>query len=133
MANLEERRKSLGLLWVIYGVICIIKAVFVFVNINVFTLMWGALLNRVPDPYTWMSLFHIWIMCLIVLMSVTALFSFLAAGSLRMGSNPSRAITLIAGFFAIVTGPLGIAIGVYTWITFVPQMVRDEYRLPSSA
>jgi hypothetical protein len=133
MARLNARHKSLGMLWVIYGVICTVKAVFIFVNLNNFTLMWGALLNRVPDPFTWMSMFHVWIIGAIVLLIGTALVSFGAAGSLLVGSRPSRAITLIAGFFAIISGPLGITIGVYTWIIFVPQLAVDDYRLPTSA
>ena len=131
MASLDAGHKPLGMLWVIYGVICIGKAIFVFVNVNNFTLMWGAVLNRVPDPYPWMTMFHFWILGAIVLLIVAALLCFGAAGSLLRGSRPSRPTSLMAGLCAICTGPLGVAIGVYTWIIFVPRAPSDESRLPS--
>jgi hypothetical protein len=133
MHSFEARHKTLGGLWVIYGVICIIKALWIFLNSTVFTLMWGALLNRVPDPYTWMNLFHLAMLGALILLGVTALFSFVAAGAMLQGSRSDRTLGLIAGFLGVLTGPLGIALGVYTLIVFVPSAASDNYRLPSSA
>ena len=132
MPTLEAHRKTLGTLWVIYGVICIVRVVWLVVHSTVLTLMWGALLNRVPDPFTWMSLFHFAMFGIIILLIVTAIVSFLAAGSMLISANPNRTLALIAGFLGIVTGPLGIAIGVFTWIIFASRAAQDEYRLPSS-
>jgi hypothetical protein len=132
MPNADTRRRTLGTLWVIYGVICIIKLAWLVVNSTVLTLMWGALLNRVPDPFTWMSLFHFAMFGFDILLGVTALVSFLAAGSLFVGSNSSRSLALLAGFLGIVTGPVGIALGVYTWILFVGRSA-DGYQVPASA
>jgi hypothetical protein len=95
--------------------------------------MWGALLNRVPDPFTWMSLFHFAMFGIIILLIITAIVSFLAAGSMLMSASANRTLALIAGFLGIVTGPLGVAIGVFTWIIFASRAAPDEHRLPSSS
>jgi hypothetical protein len=111
-----SRHSTLGILWAVYGVICIVKVAWIVVYSATLTLMWGALLNRVADPFFWMDMFHIWLIGAVVVLILTAIFSFLAAVTL-MRSHPSgRALTLIASILAIITGPLGIALGTYTMI-----------------
>jgi hypothetical protein len=132
MSNFDARRSKLGVLWLIYALFCIVRLVWLVINSAALTLMWGALLNRVADPFLWMSRYHFAIFGIYILLGVTAVISFLSAVSLFMSSNPSRMLALIAGFLGIVTGPIGIAIGVYTWIVFVPRSA-DQGRLPASS
>jgi hypothetical protein len=110
-----SRHPTLGILWVIYGVICIVKAAWIVVYSATLTLMWGAILNRVADPFFWMNLFHIWLIGAVVVLILTAIFSFLAAVTL-MQNRVAGALTLVASVLAIITGPLGIALGAYTMV-----------------
>ena len=111
-----SRQSTLGILWVIYGVVCIVKAAWVVVYTGTLTLMWGALLNRVADPFFWMNMFHIWLIGAVVVLILAAIFSFLAALSLMQSRGSGRALLLVASILAIITGPLGVALGTYTMI-----------------
>jgi hypothetical protein len=57
--NLQGHRRMLGALWAVYGMIGVVKIAWLAVNAENLTLMWGALPNRVPNPYAWMSLFPV--------------------------------------------------------------------------
>jgi ABC-type spermidine/putrescine transport system permease subunit II len=114
-----SRHSTLGILWVIYGLICIVKAAGIVVYSATLTLMWGALLNRVADPFFWMNLFHTWLIGAVVVLILTAIFSFVAAVTLMQSRGSGRALTLVASVLAIITGPLGIALGTYTMIVTV--------------
>jgi|HubBroStandDraft_6_1064221.scaffolds.fasta_scaffold122994_2 hypothetical protein len=123
MRTNTSRFATLGLLWIIYGVLCIAKAAWIVINGPTLTLMWGALLNRVANPFFWMSMFHFAMLAVVVLAVVTALFSFLAAIALMQAGASSRTLALIASFLGLISGPLGIALGVYTMVVMVPQSV----------
>ena len=121
MRTNDGRHGTLGFLWVVYGVICIIKAAGIVVYWDTLTLMWGALLNRVANPFFWMSAFHSCLWGAVVLLIVTAIFSFLGAVALMQRGRSNHMLALVAGFLGLITGPLGIALGVYTLIIVVPQ------------
>jgi hypothetical protein len=110
---------TLGILWAIYGILRVLAAAFLLLYSGTLTLMWGALLNRVPDPFSWMTLFHFVWAGAVALAIFSALFSFLAALALlgRTGSAPRLAV--IAAFLGLISGPLGIALGVPTLIIFL--------------
>ena len=46
-----------------------------------------------------------------------------AAIALMQGGASSRTLALIASFLGLISGPLGIALGVYTMIVMVPRSV----------
>jgi hypothetical protein len=126
MRTSTSRFGTLGLLWMIYGILCIAKAAWIVINSATLTLMWGALLNRVANPFLWMSLFHFAMLAVVVLAVVTALISFLAAIALMQAGAPRRTLALVASFFGLITGPLGIALGVFTMIVMLPQPVGQS-------
>jgi hypothetical protein len=111
-----SRHSTLGILWAIYGVIGIVKAAWIVVYSATLTLMWGAIINRVADPFFWMNMFHVWLIGAVAMLILTAIFSFVAAVSLMQNRGTGRALTLLASILAILTGPLGIALGTYTMI-----------------
>lgn len=121
MQNFDAAQKTLGVLWIVYGVICFVKVIWIVVNEAVLTLMWGALLNRVPNPFVWMSFFHFWLLGVIALLIVAGVFSFLAAVALLAGSRSGRNLGLIAGFLGLITGPLGVLLGAYTLLVLFPR------------
>ena len=106
--------RTLGLLWAIYGVLLITGGVWLLLDEPILTVMWGALLNRVPNPVAWMNLFHFMLYGKVVLNFIAAAVSFLAAVALLQASRSGRKLGLIAAFFGLVSGPLGIALGAFT-------------------
>jgi hypothetical protein len=66
----------LGILWIIYGTIRLVMSFVLVVFSPTATVMFGALLTRVADPFTLMSEFHIWYTCAIVLSVLCGIFGF---------------------------------------------------------
>jgi hypothetical protein len=117
----NTHNRTLGILWAIYGILLILGGIWLLLYEPVLTLMWGALLNRVPNPFTWMDLFHFTLYGKVILDFIAAIFSFLAAMALMQGSGSGRRLGLIAAFFGLISGPLGIALGAFTAAILIPQ------------
>jgi hypothetical protein len=81
--------------------------------------MWGALLTRVPNPYTLMDFFHGFLIFLIILGIVAGVVSVIAGLALMSGGQTARRLGLLAAFFGLTNGPLGIALGAYTLVVLV--------------
>lgn len=113
--------RTLGILWLLYGLFRILAAVWLIIYSPVLTVMWGALLTRVPDPFTWMDMFHVYLVLAIVLAGVSALFSLLAGAALLSGTRAARMLSLVASFLAIISDPLGIALGAFTVALMLPR------------
>jgi len=127
MQTSDSRQKSLGLLWAVYGILCVVKVAWIAINAEVLTLMWGALLNRVPNPYPWMSLFHFALLLAVAVLVLAAVFSLLAATALITRSRSARNLALVAGFMGLISGPLGLALGVYTIVLLLPRAADEQY------
>jgi ABC-type spermidine/putrescine transport system permease subunit II len=112
--------RTLGILWLIYGVFRIAAGLWLIIYTPVLTLMWGALLSRVPDPFTWMDMFHVYLVLAITLAAISGVFALLAGAALRRGARAARSLSLIASLMAIPGDPLGIALGVYTLVLMLP-------------
>ncbi len=117
----NSRQGTLGILWMLFAVLCIVKVALIIINSATLTLMWGALLNRVANPFFWMDLFHFAMLAAVVLAILTAIISFVAGLALMQGGPSSRILALVAGFFGLISGPLGIALGVFTLVIMIPQ------------
>jgi hypothetical protein len=129
----DSRRKTLGVLWAIYGVLCFFEVGWLVVQADTLSVMWGALLTRVPNPYSWMTLFHFALMAAVALQVLAGIFSLMAASAQLTRSRSRRNMMLAAGFFGLVTGPLGLVLGVYTLILLLPRTVDESYRLAAAA
>jgi ABC-type spermidine/putrescine transport system permease subunit II len=95
-------------------------AVCLFICSGTATLMFGALLNRVPDPFTLMEAFHFMYIVLIALSVVCGILGFIAGLALLRRQRPGRTLALIAGFLSLSNIPLGTALGIYTLIVLLP-------------
>jgi hypothetical protein len=134
MPVLDSRRNTLGVLWAVYGIICVIKVAWIAINAPILTLMWGAIINRVPNPFAWMSFFHFMLVVALAELVLAAVFSLLAAATLMARSGPARLLALVAAFLSLVTGPLGLALGVYTIVLLLPRAAGERYgRLAAAA
>ncbi|MGA8012323.1 MAG: hypothetical protein WB949_07855 [Candidatus Acidiferrales bacterium] len=120
--------RNLGILWILYGILRLVGALGALLYGGTLTVMWGALLSRVPDPFTLMTLFHVFLIFAIVLGVVAGLVSIVAGLSLMSGGQSARTLGLLAAFFGLVNGPLGIALGAYTLVVLVPANARVEGR-----
>jgi hypothetical protein len=113
--------RTLGLFWVIYGVLRIIAAIWMLSFTPTATVMFGALLNRVPNPYPLMSAFHFIFSGWIVLSAASGILGVLAGISLLAGAAASRILAVIAALLAVPFIPAGTMLGAYTLARFVPR------------
>jgi hypothetical protein len=111
--------RTLPVLWVLYGFLRIAVAILLIVYSTTATLMFGALLTRVPDPYTLMSAFHFFYSCAIVLILLSGFFGFIAGLALLGGRSSARLLALIAAFLSVSDPPLGTPLGIYTLILYL--------------
>ncbi|HXU20182.1 MAG TPA: hypothetical protein VN788_06345 [Verrucomicrobiae bacterium] len=134
MRPIDKPQGRLGALWTIYGLICLAEAVWVALNVATLTIMWGTIVSRVANPFSWMSVFRFFLVGIIALAIVTGIFSLLAGFALMKRGSSSRTLALTSSFLGILNGPLGIALGVYTLVLLVPRASwRTHERLPTAA
>jgi hypothetical protein len=112
---------TLGVLWLFYGILRFAGAAFILIYSTTLTLMWGAIITRVPNPFALMSFFHLFLIFAVVLNIIAGVFSLLAAMALLGRTGSARTLALVASFFGLTNGPLGIALGAYTLFIFVPR------------
>jgi hypothetical protein len=113
--------RTLGLFWLIYGVLRIIAAVWMLGFTPTATVMFGALLNRVPNPYPLMSAFHVIYAGWIVLSAASGIFGVLAGISLLAGAGRSRILAIVAALLGVPFIPVGTMLGAYTLARFVSR------------
>lgn len=111
--------RNLGILWVVYGLLRLITTLGVFMYSGTLTLMWGALLSRVPNPFALMSDFHAFLILAIILGTATGIIAIIAGLALMSGGASARKLGIIAAFFGLIGGPLGIALGAFTLVVLV--------------
>lgn len=113
--------RTLGVCWIIYGVIRLVMALWLIVFNGTATVMFGALLNRVPDPFTMMSEFHFVYVGIIVLSILCGVLGILGGLAMLSGARSGRGVLVLAAFLSLSEIPLGITLGVYTLIVLLPR------------
>jgi hypothetical protein len=117
--RLETTRNPLGVLWILYGIVRLVAAVVFVMCSGVATVMFGALLSRVGNAYSWMSLFHFAYTMMILLTIIAGIFGLLAGSALLTRRPSARRLALLASFFSVSEIPFGITLGTYTLILFL--------------
>jgi hypothetical protein len=113
--------RPLGICWIVYGIIRVCIGVWLVVFMPTATVMFGALLGRVPNPYWLMDLFH-FMYAFAIVVSVACGLLGIAGGLANMGNaKAGRGLLIVASFLALSEMPLGIALGVYTLIVLLPR------------
>ena len=110
--------RTLGVLWLFYGIFRIAGAAAVVIWNGTLTVMWGAIITRVPDPFTLMTMFHVFWVFFVILGVVAGIISLLAGAALLSRGESARTLALVASFFGLTDGPLGIALGAFTLFAF---------------
>jgi hypothetical protein len=62
--NLNGNWRNLGTMWLVYGIYRVIVGICLVLFSGTATVMFGALLSRVPDPFALMGDFHIIYVCI---------------------------------------------------------------------
>lgn len=120
----NNRTGLLGILWAIYGIVrLVIALVLIFFN-GTATVMFGALLTRVPNPFALMTDFHILYVFIIAWNILSGIVALVAAAGLMGRGIAARKIVIPAAFLALPVLPFGIMLGVYTLIVFLPREPR---------
>ena len=120
----DSHSRILGICWVTYGVIRLVAAVWLVSFSNTAMVMFGALLGRVPDPFTMMNLFHVLYSLVMLLSVICGVVGILAGWALLAGQRSGRSLALLAGFLSLCDIPLGLILGVYTLIVLLPLPAR---------
>jgi hypothetical protein len=116
--------RILGICWAIYAVVHLVAAVWMASFSNTATVMFGAMLVRVADPFTMMSFFHL-IYALVLALSVArAVLGLLAGWALLPGQRSGRTLALVAGFLSVSNIPLGTTLGIYSLVVLLPLSAR---------
>ena len=116
----------LGVCWALYGILRLLTAVWLASFSNTATLMFGALLNRVPDPFTLMSFFHFFYGVLVAVSAVCGILGVLAGLALLSGAQSGRMLAIIAAFLSVSSIPLGTTLGIYTLIVLLAWNARRK-------
>jgi hypothetical protein len=118
MASTQPR--ILGLCWIVYGVLRLAMTFWLLTFTTAATLMFGALLTRVPDPFSLMSLFHFLYLGVIIWSAVSGVVGILAGVTILSGQRSARPLAIAAALLSLSELPFGIALGVYTLVVMVP-------------
>jgi uncharacterized membrane protein len=118
--NPRANSSTLGSLWIVYAILRLVAVILLVLYSGTATVMFGALLTRVPDPYTLMTCFHILYIAAIIVAALSGLFGLFAGLALLAGKSSARGLSLVAAFLSLSDPPLGTSLGIYTLIIFLP-------------
>jgi hypothetical protein len=112
---------TLGILWAIYGISRLIIALVLIFFSGTATLMFGALLSRVANPFALMADFHLVYVCIIIWNILSGIVGLVAAADLLAARRSARAIAILAAFVALPIPFFGIMLGIYTLFVLSPS------------
>lgn len=115
------RAGTLGILWAIYGISRLIIALVLTFFSGTATLMFGALLSRVPNPFALMADFHLLYTCIIIWNILSGIVALVAAADLLARRQSARAMAIVAAFIALPVPFFGIMLGIYTLLVLFPS------------
>lgn len=108
--------RVLGVCWLIYGVLAVVFGFWLVAFQNNATMMFGALLGRVSDPFTLMDEFHLLYAAATVLAAVCGLLGIVAGWALLANFRSSRIVVTVAAILSLPRMPLGTALGIFSLI-----------------
>jgi hypothetical protein len=117
----RARHTTLSLLWALHGVLMLALAVWIVLYNGTLTVMWGAIISRVPDPFSWMAAFHFYLAVAVVVAVISGIVSLLGALALLRGGAAARFLGLTAAAFGLIGTPAGIALGAFTVAILLPE------------
>jgi len=119
--KLSSHRQVLGICWMAYGILRVLAGIWLILFSGTSTVMFGALLTRVPNPFALMSDFHILYAGLVVLSLACGLFGILAGLALLANQGTARMLAMVAAFLSVSEIPFGTTLGIYTLVVLLPS------------
>ena len=104
----------------VYGIFRVVMGIVQILFAPTATVMFGALLVRVVDPFTLMGLFIIYVAA-ILLSLVCGVLGIIGGISALRGTGSGRGLLIAASLISLPELLLGIALGVYTLIELLPS------------
>ena len=119
--------RILGTFWILYGIARLVVALWLAVFTPTATVMFGALLARVPNPLSLMTVFHFLYLGIILWSAACGVFALLAGFTLLAGLGLAPTLAVTAAFLSLAELPLGTTLGIYTLLLFLPQNPARTY------
>jgi hypothetical protein len=119
--NPGGHRRILAVCWLVYGILRVIAGIWLVLFSGTSTVMFGALLTRVPNPFALMGDFHIVYAGLVVLSFLSGLFGILAGLALLANQRTARLMAVVAALFSVSEIPFGTTLGIYTLVFLLPS------------
>ena len=119
--NLSGHRRILGVCWLIYGIFRLIIGICLVLFSGTATVMFGALLSRVANPFALMGDFHVAYAGMVVLTVLCGVIGLMAGLALIANQRPARTLALVAAFLSVSEIPFGTTLGIYTLIDLLPM------------
>jgi uncharacterized membrane protein len=110
---------TLGSLWIAYAILRLLAAILLVLYSGTATVMFGALLTRVPDPLTLMTIFHVCYVGTIIVTILAGLFGLFAGLALLAAKSSARSLSIVASVLSVSDLPLGTTLGIYTLVAFL--------------
>jgi hypothetical protein len=114
------RRPPLGLCWIVYGILRLAAGVWLIIFTPTATVMFGALLNRVANPFPLLMAFHFFYTFAIVLSATAGVVGLIAGFMLLTGNRSARLLAILAAVLSVSNLPVGTTLGIYTLVVFLP-------------
>jgi len=111
--------KTLGICWIAYGVFRLAMGVAAALLAPTATVMFGALLVRVSNPFFWMDLFHVLYACCVAITLLAGVLGILGGFALLRNAPSARGLLLAASFLSLSDLAVGIALSAYTLIVLL--------------
>jgi hypothetical protein len=121
-----SRPRALGFAWIVYGILRFAVTLWLIAFTATATLMFGALLTRVPNPFALMSDFHILYTAIVVWSGASCVLGLIAGITLLLNQRSARILAIAAALISLAELPFGIMLGVYTMVHTAPA--RDATR-----
>jgi hypothetical protein len=118
--SLGGQRQTLGVCWIVYGIYRLIMGICLLVYSGTATVMFGALLGRVPNAFDLMGDFHVIYAGFIVLSFLCGLFGLTAGLTLLANQGAARKLALVAAVMSVCDLPFGTTLGIFTLIALLP-------------
>jgi hypothetical protein len=119
-ANPRASSSTLGALWIVYALLRLATVILLVLFSGTATVMFGALLTRVADPYTLMTVFHLIYIGAVIVTALAGLVGLFAGLALLAGKSSARSLAIVASVLSLCDLPFGTTLGIYTLIVFLP-------------
>jgi hypothetical protein len=121
-ALLPPHSRTLGVCWLIYGIFRVVTAVWLAAFTATATVMFGALLVRVPEPFSLMADFHLLYLAVLIWAGISGVMALLAGVAMLTGHRAAGGLARLAAYLCVGDAPLGTTLGVYTLTVLRPTI-----------